>query len=242
VLLYSAGILTRSFLETWRADLGFERKPMLAATVSGAPAPLAHAALERVAALPGVTTAAIALRAPLSLSGGGQAQPVVVPGRAEKTAAADVKFNAVSANYFGTLGIRVAGGRVFDSGEDGPGPPVVVVNEQFVRQFLPPAEPVGAAVRLGVGDGIDHRVVGVVRNTVINQIGESVEPYCYLPFWRDRYGEATILIASSRDAAALAAPVRDALRRTDSRLEPLSIVALADLARFAENISDTTLR
>jgi putative ABC transport system permease protein len=233
-LLASAGLLARSFLETTRADLGFERKPVLTAWVTTDAVPATtELAVQRLSALPGVKAVAVAIRAPLSLSGGALAQRVHIPGGAaprtdERLAS---KFGAVSTNYFATMGIRIVEGRAFTDLDQRPGDPVVIVSEQFATRFLG-NEHIGTMVRLGGPGGTDHRVVGIARNAVINRIGEAPEPYVYLPFWRGRYGEFTFLLETSGDAVAPAA-VRDILKRLDPRLDPRQIVTIGDYIRFS---------
>lgn len=236
VLLCGAAILARSFLETRRADLGLTRSPVLTAWITNdVPRPASDVALQRLAALPGVTRSALALRAPLSLSGGGYARPMFFPDRPPEPGAGlpEVKFNAVSASYFDVMGTRLVRGRLFTPADERQGELVMLVNEQFARTFFPGRDPVGALVRPGGPDAPLHRIVGVVQNATINDIGEPPEPYFYLPYWRGQYSEATFLVRTAGDAASLAAPVRDTLRRTSSRLEPRRLITMADYIDYS---------
>jgi putative ABC transport system permease protein len=233
-LLSSAGLLARSFLETQRADLGFARKPVLTAWVAGAefPAATIQDAVQRLSALPGVKSVAIGIRAPLSLSGGGQARRVQIPGNDATSESPEIKFGAVTANYFDTMGIRIVEGRAFSDVDEHSGEPVIVVSEAFASKFLAGDKRIGALVRTR-SDGIDHRVVGVARDAVINRIGETPEPYFYLPFWRERHSELTLLVETSADAAAPAAAVRALLKGIDARLEPRQLVTMDQYIRFS---------
>ena len=47
------------------------------------------------------------------------------------------------------MGIPLRGGRDFDDGDRVGSPPVAIVNEAFVRQYLPGRQPIGETVRLG---------------------------------------------------------------------------------------------
>jgi len=234
-LLSSAGLLARSFLETTRADLGFERKSVLTAwvTTDAVPAATTEMAVQRLSALPGVKAVAVAIRAPLSLSGGALAQRVNIPGRAAPQTDENpaIKFGAVSTNYFVTMGIQIVEGRGFADLDQRPGEPVVIVNEQFASRLLGDKR-IGAMVRLGGPGGEDHRVVGIARTTVINRIGEPPEPYFYLPFWRGRYGELTFLLEIMGDTVPPAA-ARDILKRLDPRLNPRQLVTMAQYIRFS---------
>src|SRR6185436_9367305 len=82
VLLSAASLLARSFVETRRANIGIARSPVLTAWVTARDSvvPSSRDAVSRLEALPGVTGVAVAIRAPLSLSGGSLAQQVKVPG------------------------------------------------------------------------------------------------------------------------------------------------------------------
>lgn len=244
VLLSAAAVLTRSFLETQRADLGFARKPLLAAwATSGAlPPDVGLAAVARLEALPAVRHVAVAIRAPLSLSGGGLAQPVVPSNMAEPPASGfpHVKFNAVSANYFETIGTRLLAGREFSPADEATGEPVIIVNERFAARFFPGQAAVGQVVRVGGAAAAPHRVIGVVEDTVINRIGETPEPYFYLPYWRGRYGEVTFLIDSAQDPADLAAAVRSSLRQSDARLEPRLTATLSQYIAYSASAYQAT--
>ena len=244
VLLSAAAVLTRSFLETERADLGFARKPLLAAwATSGAlPAAAGVAAVARLEALPTVRHVAVAIRAPLSLSGGGLAQPVVPSSMPEPPASGfpQVKFNAVSANYFETMGTRVIAGRDFSPADEAMGDPVIVVNERFAGRFYPGQAAVGQLVRVGGPAGAPHRIIGVVEDAVINRIGEAPEPYFYLPYWRGTYGEITFLIDASQDAAELSAAVRSSLRQSDPRLEPRAMATLSQYIAYSASAYQAT--
>jgi predicted permease len=237
VLVYSAAMLVRSFDQTRRADLGFTRDPLLAVWVPFGDAPRATLAeaQRQIEALPGVSQAAIAIRAPLSLSGGGLAQPVVIPDAGPAPIVPpSVKYTAVSSNYFDAMATPLVRGRVFSAGDEQPGEAVVVVNEQFAQTFFR-GDAVGRVVRLGGAGGVDHRVVGVVANAIINRLGEPPEPYFYLPFARARTGEATIVIGARPDPAALTAPVKSLLIRLDPRLSPRRFTMLSDLIDYSSS-------
>ena len=234
VLLSSAAVLARSFVATGRADLGFARKSILTAwSTSGAPVATKRAAVERLSALPGVDRVAVALRAPLSLSGGGLAQPVIIPGAGSASDVVDVKYGAVSANYFETMGTRLISGRTFSSAEERGGDPAIVVNATFADRLLAGRDPIGAIVRLGGPTGVDHRVVGVAPPAVINEIGEAPEPYFYVPYWRRDHGEITFLIEARGDASTAAPAVRAALIEVDASLDPRRLLTMAQYIEYA---------
>jgi putative ABC transport system permease protein len=237
VMLSAAAVLARSFLQTEQADLGFTRTPVLTAWATSGAVPLAtgEAAVQQLEALPGVRRVAVAIRAPLSLSGGGRAQPVVLPDQMTPPANGfpEVKFNAVSANYFETMGTRLVAGRVFTPAEETAGEAVVVVNARFASRFFAGQQAVGQTIRLGGPGGPVHRIIGVVENAVINEIGETPEPYFYVPYWRGRYGEITFLIDAPTGPAGLAAAVSGALKKVADPLEPRQLAWMSQYVHFS---------
>jgi predicted permease len=243
-LVYGAAVLAESFRAAGRSDLGFSRAPMLTAWIPYGDAPMAllDEGARRVAALPGVADVAVAIRAPLSLSGSGLAQPVVVPGGPAPAAGAppDVKYAAVSANYFEVLGGTIGRGRAFTEAESRGGEPVALVNEAFVDRFFPGVDPVGRFIRPGGPDAPDHRVLGVTTNAAISRIGEPAEPYFYVPYWRERTGEATLLIRPAAGAGSIGPEVRAALRELDPRLDPRLLVTMGQYIEFSSSPFRTT--
>jgi predicted permease len=237
VLLCAAGVLTRSFIATGRADLGFPQTSVLTAWVSAADAPKAAAmeGVRSIEALPGVSRVAVAVRAPLSLSGNGMARAVMFPHLPQDPGAGlpNIKFNAVSANFFEVSGTRVIRGRPFEAADEREGEPVILVNEQFARQFFAGGDALGRTVRMGGAGGAEHRIVGIVQNAAINAIGEPIEPYLYLPYWRGQYGDITYFIESTMPAGDLGLQVRDALRRTHPGLDPRRLIPMAQYIEYS---------
>jgi predicted permease len=241
VMLCLAAALAQSYREVQRGDIGFARRPVLtlwATTELGASN--GPEAVRQLRALPGVEDVALAVRAPLSLSGGGMARPVqihgYVPLGGEPTVR--VKFNAVSANYFDVLGTRIVRGRTFSRDEEHRGEATVVVNEQFAREFFAGHDPLGMVIRIA---GEPHRILGVAQDGVVNAIGEAPQAYMYLPFARGDYGETTFVLATAGgDPALLASAARERLRRIDSSLEPRRTVTMAQYVEYASSLHRTT--
>jgi putative ABC transport system permease protein len=240
VLLCGAALLARSFIAMQGADVGLRHTEVVTAWVAGGEQPPSQSAytrdaLRRLAALPGVAAVAVAIRAPLSLSGGGLSKPLFLPDRPLAPGAAPpaVKFNAVSRDYFKTLGTQLIAGRLFDAADEQAGEPVVVVNQEVSRHFFPAGNALGAQVRVGTPTGPLHRIVGIVQNAVINSLTEPPEPYFYLPYWRAAYGEATFLVQAADDAAALAPAVRATLKNTDPSLEPKRLITMHQYIEYS---------
>src|ERR1019366_9668077 len=148
VLLIAAGMLIRSFVEVLRVDPGFDPHHVLTAQISLPAAHYPHdrrlqfydAFLARLAALPGVQSAAAGYPLPLSssdidISFTIEGRPVA-PGD-EPNAAVGI----VTPGYFETLRIPILAGRAFTARDGTKAPPVVIVNEAFARKFFPGEDP-----------------------------------------------------------------------------------------------------
>jgi len=235
VMLSATALFARSFVESEASPLGFARKPVLTAWVfSDMSKDIGELAVARLRTLPGVRDVAVARRAPLSLSGAGLTHRVRAADAAAGRAVPEVKFNAVSANYFSVLGIRLRQGRVFAEADQRAGEPVVVVSEPFAARFFPGSPALDRTVRIGDGDGVPHRIVGIVDHVVNSSISEEREPYFYLPYWRGAYGtETTFLVEAAGNAALLVAPVRAALRAINPQFDPRLVATLDELVGYS---------
>jgi cell division protein FtsX len=78
-----------------------------------------------------------------------------------------------------------------------------------------------------------HRIVGVVRNAVINDLDEPAEPYFYVPFFRGQYGEVTFLVQTAADAGAFASILKPLLAGVDPRLDPRRVVTMRDYMEYS---------
>jgi predicted permease len=210
VLLVGATLFQRSLDRLTRADLGVAGDGLLAfdfdiepQDAQGRPAAvLAAEALRQARALPGVTAAAMANRAPIDTST--PVLPVALP-ESPGTAAVEVTFNTVTPGYFETVGTPVLHGRSFIEGErDG----VVIVNEALADRLWPGGVALGRALRL-VADDRMVQVVGIARNARYRAIDESGLPHMYLPT-RPDFGQA-LLVKTVREPRRMLQAVQDML-------------------------------
>jgi putative ABC transport system permease protein len=236
-LLVCSGVLVRSFANTRSGDLGFARNQLLLVWLyaQDAKPPLYQDVITRFEAMPGVRSVAAAVRAPLSLSSNGMFQYVTLPGRPEFAAAPpfEIKYNSVTRNFLSTMGTPVLRGRGFDARDEIPGATSVLINENMAQRFWPGEDPVGKTIRVGSKTPRLHTVIGVVKTAPINSVGETPEPYIYLAYWPNFEEEATFLIETQGDAAALAQTARRVLKSVDSRLDPLTITTENELIRYS---------
>jgi predicted permease len=187
VLLVGAGLFVRSLRRIGALDFGYEPTRLLFVELSfpnGVRDDVQLAAydraLERARHVPGVARAALTMSSPFySLIGG----DLAIPGfDSLATLGPDFPlYNAVSPDYFATMGIRVARGRpLLPTDVDG-APRVVLVNEAMARRIWKGVDPIGRCVRVG-GDTMPcAEVVGVVHTVINNDLRERPQLQYYFP-------------------------------------------------------------
>ena len=106
---------------------------------------------ERVAAVPGVESAALATTVPLS--GGSISLGKLHGGVVAEESAFQGSCNVVTPGYFETMGIPILQGRPFSTLDSEHSPPVAIVNERLARRLWPAGDAVGRIFRVGGSAG-----------------------------------------------------------------------------------------
>jgi len=246
VLLVGAGLLFRSFGELSRVPLGFEASGVLSVAVdlpdTRYPEPPARRRfyqelIRRVGALPGVTSAATVTLRPL-WGTVGMDWPFTVEGQSPEEAEKNslVNFEAVSSEYFRTMGIAVRRGRVFaDSDADGQ-PGVVVVSESLARRYWPGAEPIGKRLKIPLPPTPYHQawltVVGVVADARYREIRNS-RLDLYMSFLQADHTPHHLVVRAAVAPASLGPAIRETVRALDRDQPVTEIVAMSEVVRNA---------
>jgi len=224
VLLTFAGLLTKSLAHLLQTNLGYRADHLLTFRMS-LPSSRYRGDQARVqfwnrlgpelAALPGVISIAAASGVPLG--GTYSAAPLEVEGRAAARdwTEATARIASVTADYFRTIGIPLRAGRGFAAGDTAGTEPVVIVNEAFLRSFLPGESPLGRRVRL-TGEPW-RRIVGVVGDSRYQGPAQPLEAEFYVPFTQDPWFEFVALRTAIPEERTLGG-VRDVIRRLDPSL------------------------
>jgi predicted permease len=184
-LLAVAGLCLRSQLTIGGLDLGFDLEGGLVARFRLAAdrdsaadrRRVAEQALARAEALADVLSASVADLVPL---GGDSLVASFHPAGRTDLPGARPSVYSVGARYFETLGIGIVRGRDFEPGDDAGSPPVVIVNETYVLTHFPNRPAIGQRVQ--TVDEPDAEVVGVVRDSKIDTLGEAPQSVLYFPY------------------------------------------------------------
>jgi predicted permease len=243
VLVSGAALLLNSVWRLERAPLGFRAEGATSARLNlprtlsdDAPALRRFAAsLEaRLRALPGVTTAGLGQRLPLS--GQGASAGLRVFGHEQTpNEQVDTIWRLVTPTWFSALGLPVLKGRPFDDRDATGTERVAVVNASLARRIFGDQDPIGRRVGTGLDGppGTWVTVVGVVADTPQERVGSDVKPELYRPLAQDvRMGPSSLVavVRGPGDPSALAAALPRAvadLRRdvAVTEVRPLTSVA-----------------
>jgi putative ABC transport system permease protein len=210
VLLVSAGLVVRSLLNAFEADLGFgTREAVLVSLEQPAERDAVKgmafydAVLERARALPGVQSAALARSLPLGGSGRRGFRPDGYKFQPQEDH--ELNFNTVSAKYFETMQIPVVAGRAFDA-TDTSGVRTAIVNDVLARKYYN-GDAIGR--RITDSSGTVMTIVGVVKTGKHRSLQEPPLPVVYYALPQS-YESRMVLVARTRNAAE---PLVDSVRR-----------------------------
>ncbi|MBI3448150.1 MAG: ABC transporter permease [Acidobacteria bacterium] len=174
VLLAGAALFMRGVQEANDRRFGWESDRLVSgttllptATYKGATeiTEFQRLALQRLEALPGVSSASISYVMPFL--GLAEARKYLVAGRVTPEPGREpvAAINGVSPHYFETVGTRVIEGRAFDGRDLLGSPKVFLINEAMARGLFPGESPLGKRIaRAGVKTIEWGEIVGVVGN------------------------------------------------------------------------------
>ena len=240
VLLIVAGLFLRSLQYAYAADLGFEARDGLLASVDMARQGYTEAQsrsfymqlVEGVEAMPGVRGVTLAQYIPINSSG--SRTSVYIEGyNAQPDEDLELNLNVVGANYFQTLGIPLLAGRSFGEQDNATGPKVIVINEAFVRRFWPGQsiqDALGNRVSINGAKGPFYEVVGIARTGKYRNLREAPLPYMFLPLSQDYRARVTLFVRATGDSARLAPALRAEIQKLDKT------VALFDVKTLDEHL------
>ncbi|MGH9348942.1 MAG: ABC transporter permease [Vicinamibacterales bacterium] len=182
------------------------------------------ALLERVSALPGVESAAIAGNHPLDA---GFTNSFVVVGReAESQSFPELSIRRVTPGYFRTLRVRLVRGRLIEESDTTGAAPVIAINEASAGRFFPSGDPLGHQIAFW---GTRRTIVGVLANEKIHGLTAAAPVAAYVPLAQapSANGAEALIVRASGDPASLASGVTGAVRAIDPGLAVFGVEPLA---------------
>jgi predicted permease len=181
-------------------------------------------ALDAVAAIPGVTSAAYGNSTPLFID---QSNTNVVPDGPpdlSQPSGYTTSYYMASPGYFRTLGTRLLRGRDFSWQDDERAPLVAVVNETFAMTFGH-ANSTGWRFRRG-SNAPPIEVIGIVEDGKYQTLTEAQRLAAVFPILQQGNSTTMIVARSNRPQQEIAAEIRERLRQLDADLPLYSLGGL----------------
>jgi predicted permease len=184
--------------------------------------------LRRVAAVPGVQSAALSRGLPMGVEG---TMPIVVDGAASDTRSPPAAMIWAGPGFFETLRIPLLHGRVFDARDRADTPRVAVITDTMARQYFGATDAVGRRFRFQAEPGSWREVIGVVRDTgtgdFADDVVDPVGPLFYNSYTQAGLPPTTVTARTAGDAAALVAAMQRELRAVDVSLPVMTATTMA---------------
>jgi putative ABC transport system permease protein len=211
-LVAGAGRLIRSFDNLQRVDPGFDPRGVLAVDVL---LPYNYNSIERVDGWwqqvdrrlrsLGATHVAAASALPLRHEADTStfvdipSQPAGLPEKRPNG-----RLRRITPGFFAVMGIRLHSGRSFSEADNAAAPPVVIVNQAFVRRFLGSADPLqerfkdfGFVMVDGKPQRRDATIVGVAGDVQYAGLAAVPEPTVYVPISQVAAGRLTVVLTTA---------------------------------------------
>lgn len=240
-LLVAAGLMIKSVANMRTMDPGFVGRDVLTARI-GFPSSYTDTlaqwrffdqVVERVAALPGVQSAALSSGLPAARTGfGGSAFAIEGQTYLKDKDYPGTRQASVTPDFFATLSIPTLQGRVFTSEDRVESLPVVVVNRAFVSKFYKDANPIGRRIRLGGARSTAPwaTIVGVVGNVFTGSQETPMAPTVFQPMSQARANFVSISAKTTGAPLALTQGVREAVAALNPDIPLYWVMTLDDAA------------
>jgi predicted permease len=250
VLLTGAGLMIKTLAHMRAADAGFHSEGILTAEINVAFARnqghnqnFYKDVLDRVLAIPGVSSAG--LTSDLPFTSHGNTMSIRIEGRMEQaTLGQDVLFRLVSPGYLETIGAKLRRGRFLDGRDNAGATAAVVINETLARQYWPGEDPVGRRIDTGTGDGKPRwmTIVGVVHDIRERGLDLALKGAVYVPFEQTGitfFQPSEIAVATVREPMSIARELQKAVWSVDAEqpvanIRPMSVIVDEEVAGRAE--------
>jgi putative ABC transport system permease protein len=233
VLLIGASLLVESFRNLRLVNPGFNPHNALTMNVNLPPgkypdgprrAQFFEAVVKRLAAIPGVHSAAASLGLPINLRVLSpilaDGQPNVPPGQRPLAI-----WNGVTPGYFQTLGIPLLRGRDFTWADDAQAPRVVIVSQSLARRFWPDASALGKHLTFTRFQA-PFEIVGVAGDTKTSGLQADAGMVMFTPYAQWTFPGLALTIRTDGDAQGYASAAAKQVQTLDGDLPVTQIMTL----------------
>jgi predicted permease len=230
VLLISAGLCVRSLLNARSIDPGFSTHNIAIAQLD--PGSLGYTEsqdrqfyqqlLERVRALPGVSSASLSDYLPLGTSR--IVHGVKIDGFTPSPGSDSIHLQVayVAPDFFNTMGIPVLNGREFSAQDMHPNSTGVIINQAMATHFWPGRNPIGQHIQ----DGKQPvEVIGVVKTGKYRSLSEDPIDFMYLPLGSQPQEYLVVRTRAGEEAAL--GEIRRVIQSLDPNIVPMEMESIS---------------
>jgi predicted permease len=242
-MLCGAGLVAQNLWTLISTPMGFDPNHVLAMRLklparrpnsldSKASQPLQEY-LEKIAAIPGVDSAATVTGPPLRPAMGG---PVEIVGLTEGSGALKsiiADLHQVSPDYFRALRIPLLAGRAFRNDDVVGRPRVAIVNQEFARRFGLGADVVG---RQTYEPGEPFTIVGMVGNVRTRGLRAAPYPESYISSLQFPWANVYLVVRSAIPPAQLVKQVKAAIESSNSDQAVFGVMTMDEL--IADSVTE----
>jgi putative ABC transport system permease protein len=241
VLLVSATLLVRAFVEVLRVDPGFRADGQLTFRIaiagerydsSEAFNAFGEELRRRILAIPGVTGAGAISHIPYDDLPNWALPHSLTPPLQPDTALADTR--AISVGLFESLGVQLLEGRFFTLDDQMPKNPVVIVDDLMARQFWPNRSAIGQQFVARLGSE-RVTVVGVVRHVKLRSLVVNLTPQIFVPWRIAQRNPIAYVVRVNGDPTAIVPQLRAVVAGLDPRLPIYEVRPLIEYVEAARS-------
>lgn len=239
VLLVGAGLLVRSFQGLLSVNESYEPTTLLTMNMTLPETQYAKAperlnfheqVQQRLAAIPGVQTAALVTHVPYADGGGISTEDFSIEGRplTRREDSRNAIVETTSPSYFGEMNVALRDGRLLTGADGAESPRVAVVSASLVRVYFDGDNPLGKHIKIGKPDADNPwmTVVGVVSDLHYSWINKEDVPTIYRPFRQSPPYYTTLVLRTSGDPMKFVAAARAQIAAVDPNLPMYNIKAM----------------
>jgi len=238
VLLIGAGLLTRSFDQLTRVNMGFDPAHVLTAQLrasgarydsSDAVNQFYDAVLTDLAHTPGVLAAGATNVIPTQ---GRMGTALRIEGEpVDETNLPDFGYVSVRGGYFEALHVPILSGREYDASDKPDGEKHVIINNAAARRFFPKGDAVGRRIQIGPNPSATWMtIIGIAGDIRDEGLAVPAKPMMYANHAQEAWERSlSVVIRTSGDPLSAATALRNAVKATDPTLAVRDIRSLDDV-------------
>jgi len=234
VLLVGAGLFVRSLRNVQSLRLGYDVDPVLLVNLnmrglkldSAKTVDLRQRLLRAAKATPGVENATLSATVPFWSS---WSTSLFVEGIDTVSRLGQFDLNAVSPEFFATIGTRIVRGRGIAEQDIAGAPRVMVVSQAMGNVLWPGKDPIGQCIRVNADTMPCTTVVGVAENIKEQGLSADSGYYYYMPAAQFGPTQGGLLVRTRGEGNRLKEGIRRALQREMPGSSYITISSFAEI-------------